>query len=546
MDIISQIKSFVIDSLKINNFDFDENKINVEKTKNIKFGDFSSNVALMLSNDKNNSKLIAKNIVDKIDKSIFEKVEVINPGFINFYLKQDVLVDVIRRILKEKDKFGTFAKKNIKYNIEFVSANPTGLLHLGHARNAAFGDTLARIWTAYGIDVTREYYINDGGNQIEKLGMSVLVRYKQLFDKNINLPEDSYHGNEVIDVAKSLQEKYGNKFVNTKYDDSKIIDVKDGEIIKDFSKKYMLCLIKETLNKINVNFDIWFPESKIYKEDLISSALKKISSSTYEKDGALWLKTTKLGDDKDRVLIKSDKTNTYFVPDIAYHNIKITQGYDKLFNIWGADHASYAERMKIAMQLLGNDADKLVILILQMIKLTKNGQEFKMSKRSGQSFTLQDLIDTIGVNAARWYLVSQSPNSHIEIDIAKASSNTSDNPVYYVQYAHARINQLLNKANYKQNDNYDLLKLSIEKDIINMLNYFSYTIANIAKNYEPNKLTLYLFNLSKLFHSYYSSNKIIDEQNENLSCQRFYLCKAIKQVISNGLKLLAIKPIDKM
>ena len=536
-------------TIKIDEFsdvDISTSKIEVDKIKNIKFGDYCTTIALMTNIKKDRVMSFAQAIAAQINKKYFQRISVVQPGFINFTLSNQIFHNILFEIIDKNINFGISKKNKIKYNIEFISANPTGLLHIGHARNAVIGDVLARIWEANGIDVTREYYINDAGNQIEKLGMSLLIRYKQLFGYNDQLPEDSYHGNEIIEAAHELKNQYDNKFLDTYYDQTGILDKQAGKIIKNFAKNYMLNIIKNTLLDFGVKMHIWFSESTLYENNLINTTLDSLKQYTYKKDGALWLTTTKYGDDKDRVLIKSDGNMTYFTPDIAYHNIKMSRGYDKCFNIWGADHTSYADRIKIAMRIFGYKDDMLNILIMQMVKLIKDGAEFKMSKRSGKSLTLMNLVKTIGKDAARWYLVSRPMISHLEIDIDKATKQSNDNPFYYVQYAHARINQILQKKQFDLPKSFDLLTLPSEREIIIHLSMYVETLKKIGDTYEVNILSIYLYNLAKLFHSYYSQNTIIDEKNEQLSKQRYWLVFCIKQIIANGLKLLGIEPLNKM
>ena len=536
-------------TIKIDEFsdvDISTSKIEVDKIKNIKFGDYCTTIALMTNIKKDRVMSFAQAIAAQINKKYFQRISVVQPGFINFTLSNQIFHNILFEIIDKNINFGISKKNKIKYNIEFISANPTGLLHIGHARNAVIGDVLARIWEANGIDVTREYYINDAGNQIEKLGMSLLIRYKQLFGYNDQLPEDSYHGNEIIEAAHELKNQYDNKFLDTYYDQTGILDKQAGKIIKNFAKNYMLNIIKNTLLDFGVKMHIWFSESTLYENNLINTTLDSLKQYTYKKDGALWLATTKYGDDKDRVLIKSDGNMTYFTPDIAYHNIKMSRGYDKCFNIWGADHTSYADRIKIAMRIFGYKDDMLNILIMQMVKLIKDGAEFKMSKRSGKSLTLMNLVKTIGKDAARWYLVSRPMISHLEIDIDKATKQSNDNPFYYVQYAHARINQILQKKQFDLPKSFDLLTLPSEREIIVHLSMYVETLKKIGDTYEVNILSIYLYNLAKLFHSYYSQNIIIDEKNEQLSKQRYWLVFCIKQIIANGLKLLGIEPLNKM
>ncbi len=540
--IYHEIASFFSDNRTLDQFD-----CNLQKTKDLKFGDYSTNILMKSGINRDLIQSIGKKIIKALPKKIFTKAEIVGPGFLNIWLSPEFNKKVINEAIDLGENFGQQKNTKLFYNIEFVSANPTGLLHIGHARNAAIGDTIARIWEKNGIKVNREYYINDGGNQIDKLALSVLIRYKQLFDKKDELPEDSYHGKEIIDVANAIKSEHGDKFLKVKYNKDKITDKKEVvDFFKNFSSTYMLELIKTTLHNFGVDMDIWFHESDLYKKKLIDITLDSLASHTYKKENALWLKTTELGDDKDRVLIKSDGSNTYFTPDIAYHKIKLSRGYDKIFNVWGADHKSYADRMNIAIQLLGYKKEQIEILIMQMVRLVKDGKEFKMSKRTGNSLTLSDLVNAIGKDAARWYLASQTLSTHLEIDIDKAIDKSNNNPIYYVQYAHARICKLLSIAKFKKTKEFDLIKEDIEKQIIDQLNYFVPTIDAISKSCEINKITNYLLNLAKLFHSFYGKCQIINDKNIKLSQQRYWLCVAIKNALASGLKLLDIQAVESM
>ncbi|XQP55765.1 MAG: arginine--tRNA ligase [Mycoplasmoidaceae bacterium] len=520
--------------------------INVDKTRNSKYGDFTTNVVLSLQLGNVNKIEAAKEIAELINPNSFAKIEVAGPGFINFYLNDLTKQLLLEAIDSEGDSYGQLKKKKLWYNIEFVSANPTGLLHIGHARNGAYGDSLARIFEANGIKVDREYYINDGGNQINKLALSVLIRYLQDFGKPVELPEDSYHAQEIIETARLLKYQYNDKFVNTKFDENKILDEEANKIIGTLSKNYLLGIIKDHLAKLDVKMDLWSPESYIYENDLINKAFAKLSKFLYDADGAKWLKTTEYGDDKDRVLVKSDGNYTYFTPDIAYHNLKLSRGYDKIFNIWGADHKSYVDRMSTAIQMLGFKKEQMHVCIMQMVQLTKNGQEFKMSKRTGNSFTTIDLINLIGKDAARWYLVNQSLDSHITIDIEKAGKKNNENGLFYVQYAYVRIKQILAKVQVKKFKAMNLLTHNIEKELINQMFFFMPTIENIGKTYEVHKMCLYLTNLAKLFHTYYEQVRIGDGQDKDLIGQRLYLIDCVATVIKNGLKLIGVNVVDKM
>lgn len=436
--------------------------------------------------------------------------------------------------------------------MEYVSANPTGYLHIGHARNAVFGDAIATLSKKIGIKVIKEYIVNDAGNQMNMLSSSVLVRYQQLFGLDKQLSDDSYHGEEIKLVAEELKNKYGDKFVNVEIDPDTFV-IKDKNInmeIRTFSRNYLLNQIQEDLAALGTYIDIYYSELDIHNKGLIPATIKKLGDNVYEKDGALWLKTTKYGDDKDRVLIKSDGSPTYFMPDIAYHNIKLTREPmpDKLINIWGADHYSYITRMEIALRCLGYPADKMLVLCMQMVKLLKDGQEFKMSKRSGNSLTLMDLVNAIGKDAARWYLISVAPSTHIELDVDQATKKDNNNPIYYVEYAHARACSILEKGKdiYNKDAGADLLTSDNEKEILAHLNFFAHTIENAAKNYEPHKLANYIYTLAKLFHSYYGSAKLIDESNLALTQQRLALVNAIRVVLRNGLALLGINAYTSM
>lgn len=544
-EIVNAIKKYVKQNPD-SKFNADINKINVDKSKSIKFGDFTSNFVLSLNAGSTPKRELAQRIVDLFDKDNFSKIEVAGPGFINFYLTPTKKLELLNAINDEQDNYGNFQPKKLFYNIEYVSANPTGLLHIGHARNGAYGDSLARLFEAYGIKVDKEYYINDGGNQINKLALSVLIRYLQLYGKQIELPEDSYHAGEIIETAKLLKEKYGDKFVNAKFDENKILDSLPNEEIGTFAKNYLLSIIKDHLNKLNVRMDIWSPESDIYKLNLIPKTFELLGDNIYKNEGATWLKTTKYGDDKDRVLVKSDGNYTYFTPDIAYHNQKLSRGYDKIFNIWGADHKSYVDRMSIAIQMLGYKKEQLHVCIMQLVQLTKNGEEFKMSKRSGNSFTTIDLINLIGKDAARWYLVNQSLDTHITIDIEKAAKKSNENGLFYVQYAYVRIKQILAKCDIEANKQINLLTNDIEQEIINQLFFFMPTIENIAKTYEVHKMCLYLTNLAKLIHNLYEKVRINDPANKELTAQRLFLINCVATVIKNGLKLLGIDVVENM
>ncbi|MGL4647626.1 MAG: arginine--tRNA ligase [Mycoplasmoidaceae bacterium] len=522
----------------------------IERTKQAEWGDFSTNLALVYASQlKQNPLKIAEEIKTDIKSDLIEKITITKPGFINVFLASNYYNSLLESAINKGVSYAQYDAKDLIYNIEYVSANPTGSLHIGHARNAGLGSTLANVWEKFGITVDREYYINDGGAQINKLGVSVLVRYKQLFDMKDELPEDSYKGVEPTWVAKELKEKYQNQFINTKYDEFMILDEKERKIINDFSKIYLMDKIKETLNNFRAKFNIYYPESRVFEEKLVDKSLEQLKPFLYKKDGALWLKTTDFKDDKDRVLIKSDGNSTYFLPDIAYHFVKLSRKkYTKIFDILGSDHSSYAVRIKASCECLGYK-DVLEVIIMQMVKLTKNNQPFKMSKRTGQSLTLNDLIESIGVDASRWYLVSQSANSHLEIDVEKVTKKDNTNPLYYVMYAHARIAQiLLNAKDVNHNNKLDSSKLinPKERELLNMIIYYPHIISTISETYDVHILNTFLLKLAAAFHSYYADVKIISDDDLSITNQRLNLIKAVKAVIASGLKIFEIDAVDKI
>ncbi len=550
-----KIQDLIEQSLQI--LSYPEVKFNVEKTKSIKFGDYSSNVALMLKKIKPWGELktpiqIAEEIASNINPKMFSKIEVVPPGFINFYLNDVITKELFDCIHSQKEKYPIFEKVDQVYNVEYVSANPTGYLHIGHARNAVFGDVLAKLLSKIGINVITEYVVNDAGNQMNILASSVLLRYKELFGQNITLPDDSYHGLEIIEVAKELKNKFNDAFLNVEINNDFIITNSDvRETIRKFSRDMLLEIIKNDLASLGVYIDIYYSEQEIHKNNLIPITLEKLGNNVYEKDGAIWLQTTKFGDDKDRVLIKSDKTPTYFMPDIAYHDIKLNRPPkpNKLINVWGADHYSYITRMKIALKSLGYSDDVMEVISMQMVRLMKDGSEFKMSKRSGQSLTLKDLVNTLGKDVSRWFMISSSPSTHIELDVDLALKQDNNNPIYYIEYAHARCFSILEKTNFSYKigqDNFSGLTLEIEKELIGNLINFQNIIYNAATTYEPHKIANYVYSLAKLFHSYYGSVMINDQNNIELTNQRLSLVSAVKIILENALSLLGIAAYDKM
>lgn len=533
------------------NFGINLKKIVVDKIKDIQKGDIYTNAAMItvqMYKKEFGKSINLDEVFNAIKKDLesmnfFSKFTLLN-GFINMEFNNDVKSKILKNASLLQKDYGQFHPKNLFYNIEYVSANPTGSLHIGHARNAALGMTLNNIWTKYGIKVDTEYYVNDGGSQINKLGMSVFVRYLQELGVSAKMRPDWYKGQEPIIVAKKIAEEYKTKYKKYKYNSDEIENKKVFEFFKDYSKTEMLNLIKKDLKDFRVKFKRYYHESDIYNKQLIPKTIQKLGKNVFVNEGATWLKTTKYGDDKDRVIVKSNKDFTYFMPDIAYHNIKLSRGYDKIFNVFGADHNAYVTSMKAAIGCLGHKVDKIHFIIMQMVKLTKNGEEFKMSKRSGQSLTLRNLIDSIGVDAARWALVTQASDSHLEIDINQFNKNDNDTNLNYVYYTLSRINKIFKKAK-KQKISFEskilTLNSDLEREIINMVMYYPHTIQNIAKFYEIQKLPSFILSLSRTINSYYEQTKILDSSNINLTKEKLLLLNAAKATIISGLALMNIK-----
>ena len=421
--------------------ELEENNIVIETPKVKDHGDFSTNVAMQLTRQlRQNPRMIAEKIVANIESENVEKMDIAGPGFINFILSKGRFTKVIEEVLSKRENFGQQPSNGIKVNLEYVSANPTGSLHLGHARGAAWGDSCARIMKKAGYDVTREYYVNDAGNQITNLALSLNARYRQAHGIETEIGQDGYLGEDVKQKAEQLAKDYPEKYLEP-----------TEENLKFFRKegiKFELDKIKADLDNYRVHFDVWSSEQTIRDSGDVDRALKVLDEKgyTYESEGALWFKTTELGDDKDRVLRKTDGSYTYLVPDIAYHNDKYKRGYDLLVDFLGADHHGYIPRLKASMQALGNDPDKLNVDIIQMVRLVSDGKEVKMSKRLGNATTINELCDSVGVDAARYFFVQRALDSHLDFDIELAKRQSNDNPVYYAQYAHARMCSIQKQA----------------------------------------------------------------------------------------------------
>lgn len=528
--------------------DYERDKIVIEIPKDREHGDYSSNLAMQLTKIvKKNPRIIAEDIIASIDKAAakIEKIEIAGPGFINLFLKKDALTSIIKEVLEEKDHYGcSDFGQGIKYNIEFVSANPTGDLHLGHARGAAVGDSICRIMNAAGYQTTREYYINDAGNQITNLSLSLYARYLELFGKDVKMPEDGYYGKDIIEIAKQLKAEVKDRFVDCNQEEAL-------EYFREKGKEHELQKIKDILNEFRVSFDVWFSETSLYKENTVVPTIQKLKDAgyTYEKDGALWFQSTKFGDDKDRVLIKTDGSYTYLTPDISYHINKLERGYEYLVDLLGADHHGYINRMKAAIQALGYNADQLNIDIIQMVRMLEDGEVVKMSKRTGNAVTIKDLIEDIGVDATRYFFVSKAANTPFDFDITLAKSKSNENPVYYAQYAHARMCSIMLQASQvgmEASDHFELIQNPKEIELLKHINEFRNEVIDSAKQRAPHKIANYIQKLAQLFHSFYNDCYVIDKENMELSKQRLALVMATKITLKNALNLIGVSAPEKM
>lgn len=529
MSIKSELQHIIKKCLPV---DIAEDKIVIEIPKDKKNGDYSTNVAFILAGKlKDNPVNIANSIKDKIHDNMIEKIEVAAPGFINFYLDKKFILNNINTILKAGKNYG---KSNFgngeKINIEYVSANPTGTLHIGHGRGAVYGDTLANIMVFAGYDVTKEYYINDAGNQMYNLGVSIKERYKELCGLECNLPENGYHGKEIIDIAKKIYDIYG----DSKLDEEIIFFKKNGLDI-------LLDAIKKDLDKFRVNFDIFTSEQSLYDKGLVDTVLTNLQKSgkCYIEEDALWLKTTDICDEKDRVLIKSDGNYTYLLPDIAYHIDKLNRKFDKLIDVFGSDHHGYINRLKSSLEILNYDSSKLDIRILQMVRLLRNGEEVKLSKRTGKTITLNELIDEVGVNAARYFFVSKSLDTQMDFDLDLAVRNSNENPVYYIEYANARICSILKNNKVINTEKFGTNFNELAYIIMNKLLEFEDVIISASVSGHPHLLANYLYELASLFHSYYAVEKIVTDDKEETN-ERLLLISAIKVVMNNAANMLGI------
>lgn len=547
---------------------------NVERPADVSHGDFSCNAAMASAKAlRNNPRAIGQMIADAavLDGTVFEKIEVAGPGFLNFFISPVWFNETVGEVISSGSDYGkTELGKGKRVLVEFVSANPTGPMHIGNARGGALGDSLSSVLQFAGYEVEREFYVNDAGNQIEKFGKSLSIRYMQIADgnksdviasygdedvcrkifedeENFPMPEDVYKGVDIIEHAYNFYKINGDKFVNA-----------DEESRKSALVEYALPLnidgLEKDLQKYRIVYDTWFRESSLHKSGAVKQIVDMLTEKgqTYEKDGAIWFKASDFGDDQDRVLVRANGIPTYFVPDIAYHyNKLVTRGFDKAIDILGADHHGYIARMKAALTALGVDANKLDIVIMQMVMLVRNGETVKLSKRSGKAITLSTLLDEVPIDAARFFFNLRDPNTHLEFDLELAIEESSNNPVFYVQYAHARICSILRRME-EEGTGYSNIPVSelnfnhpAELALIRHIAALPNCINEAAKDYNPSKITKYLCDLAQLFHKFYDNCKIKGEE-ENILQSRLSLCVATKTVFKNLLDLLKVDAPEKM
>lgn len=542
---LDNLKKGLFNALVSLNYPTEDIEIILEVPKDKNHGDYSTNLAMKLVKIlRKPPMIIAEEIVNKLDKKDLHlsKIEIANPGFINFTIDMDYLLEVVNVVNKYPDYGKLDLGKGKKIDIEFVSANPTGYLHIGHGRGAAYGDSLANIMTKCGYIVTREHYVNDAGNQITNMALSVYERYKELFGLEFHLLDDYYHGKEIITIAEMIKDQYGDKFLKEF----------DLDFFKEYGTKVLLDNLKKDLDRFNVHFDVWFSEKSLYSQGLVKNVINTLNEKgfTYEKDGAIFLKTSLYGDEKDRVIIKSDGSYTYFLPDIAYHENKLSRGFDHLIDVLGADHHGYVDRLKAAVTMVGGDSNLIDVELLQMVRAIENGVEVKMSKRSGKAITLIDLIDEVGSDALRYFYVSKALSTHMDLDLNIMKTKSNDNPVFYCQYAYARCASLFRRYAELGNEfhlvqSFNHINKDNVKDICLTLLKYPTTIEEACEKRLVHKIIQYIDELAYQLHSFYNDEKIIteniDETNEKLT-----ILKALQTVLKDALTLVGIHVYEQM
>lgn len=537
------VKAEIVEKSQIPNFV-------LETPKDKTHGDYATNIAMQLTKiARKPPRQIAEAIIEHFQAGQVHvsKAEIAGPGFINFYMDNSYLTEIIPQAIGAGDRYGqTNFGQSKKIQVEFVSANPTGSLHLGHARGAAVGDALCNVLDMAGFDVSREYYINDAGNQIANLAYSIEARYKQALGMDAPMPEDGYHGQDIVEFGKQLAAEAGDKYVH-------MDDTERFQFFRQYGLEKELDKLKKDLKDFGVEFDVWFSETSLYENGAVEEIVGKLRERGYvfDQDGATWLRSTDFGDDKDRVLIKNDGSYTYLTPDIAYHQNKFSRGFEQLINIWGADHHGYIPRMKAAMQALGYDADQLQVIINQMVSLYQGGEKVKMSKRTGKAVTMRDLMEEVGTDAVRYFFTMRSSDAHLDFDMDLAVSKSNENPVFYVQYAHARICSIFRKAEEEgiqwKSEQADLSLLTSEKelDLLKKVGQFPEEISLAAEQYAPHRIVRFVHELASLFHSFYNAAPVVTEDRE-LTKARLSLLGAVRVTLQNALRVIGVSAPEKM
>lgn len=539
MDVIESLKLNIQKAFLALGVEVSLNDIIIEHSKDASHGDYATNAAMK------NCRLLQKSprdvatmLIEKLNRDGIEKIEIAGPGFINFFMKNDSLQQIVKKIADAGDSFGKGENKNFKVNVEFVSANPTGDLHVGHARGAAIGDSICRIMEFAGYDVTREYYINDAGNQIDHLAESILARYKQLLGIKAELPEDGYHGQDIVFVAQKIVDEVG---------DTLLHEENPIPFLKERGMEIELDKIKVDLADFRVKFDVFSSELKVRSNNAVIKELDYLKDYIYEDGTAKVLRTTDFLDDKDRVIVKSNGEYTYFLPDICYHVNKMSRGFDLLIDVLGADHHGYINRMKSALMMHGYKAEALEIELIQMVRFIKDGVEMKASKRTGDAITLKEICEEVGVDAMRYFFAMRTASAHLDFDMNLAIEQSSNNPVYYAQYAHARLCSILEQGKDIPLDvKAEKLEKPSEMSLLKHLANFPNVVNDAAKERAPYKITNYIHDLAGLIHEFYTECRVINRDDIAVSSSRLALCQASRQVMKNALSLIGVSAPEHM
>lgn len=538
-NIEEQIKGSIKSIIK-SLYDIDVEQVELESPNDVNNGNLSTNVCLKITKLVGKNPMeIAQEVVDQLEVDGIDTIEVKKPGFINFFYGNEFFNQKVNEII-EAQEFIFDTNEHNYYNVEYVSANPTGDLHLGHARNAVYGDSICRLLRKIGNKVDSEYYINDAGSQMNNLGLSVQYFYLQKLGIELDFPEDGYRGQEIQDIASEIYNEYGE-------------DKKDEDVVwfREYAYAKNLEEIKRILKELHIEFDIWTSERSLYEKNMVEENLNALATKgdIYSQDDAMWLATSKYFDDKDRVLKKSDGNYTYFASDVAYHMDKFNRGYSNLIDVWGGDHHGYINRVKSSISSLGQPADKFEVLIIQMINILQNNERVKMSKRSGTSVTIKDLLKEIDADSLRYFFLMRSADTQVDFDIELAKQQNADNPIYYIQYAHARIAKLLQKAleeNIKPDSNVSNEEFSDnEKEIIAFLNTYPKVVVNAANKRLPHLICNYLYDLASLYHRYYNQEHVFNDKNTNVN-GKINIAFAIQKIIKDGLNSIGINAKDNM